>query len=80
VVMGGPPSRGFLGATLVVVGTIVILVSVMLSLAVALAGCVAFALGAYLVLTCDRLTTSCHRFEHWFVPRFFRSTREGQSD
>jgi hypothetical protein len=75
-VLAGPPARGLTGSILLTVGTVVVVASVMLSTAVAFAGCVLMAAGGYLLLTCGRAARAFHRFATWFEPRFFRSRRE----
>jgi hypothetical protein len=81
VLGGGGPSRGLIGACLLLVGGIMAVSALLISIAVAIAGCVALAAGGYLMLTCPRAQRIVRRFDAWFLPRFFRSSRErrGQS-
>jgi hypothetical protein len=76
VVSGGLPARGPVGAVLLAAGAVMVVVSLLVSLAVAVAGSVAVAAGAYLLLTCNTSVRTLHRFDAWFVPRFFRANRE----
>jgi hypothetical protein len=69
LVVGGGPSRGTVGVALVAVGIVTVLAAVLRSTPVAIAGCVAIALGGYLVLTCARIVRAGRRFDTWLQPR-----------
>jgi hypothetical protein len=48
------------------------LVAIADSTAIAFAGCVAIAAGAYLALTCARAVRVLHRLDRWFRPHVLR--------
>jgi hypothetical protein len=71
-VLAGPPARGLIGITLLTAGVLVVLLSLMSSSAVAIGGCLAIALGGYLLLTCGRVVRALNRFDCWLRPRLGR--------
>jgi hypothetical protein len=76
VLSGAPPARGVYGLLLLALGAVVTLVTFTSMIAVAIAGCVAMAIGAYAALTAPALQTALQRCGSWLGSR----SRANRSD